>query len=208
MWSAPRDWDALTWSPDCRLLAIAGPDGGLSVWDVTKLGEPVATDGPALEKAWVTLASNDARIGFVALRTILTSEDTGVALLKSKLAAVPAVDAKRLAALLTDLTSEDFPTREAAMTELKKLGRLAAPVMRVYMKAPKSPEGAQRVGELLRLVDGAILGPDDRRVVRTVEAVVWIGTPEAEKLLKVWAGGADGALLTTKARAALERRKK
>ena len=41
-----------------------------------------------------------------------------------------------------------------------------------------------------------------------VEAVEWIGTPDAVKLLEAWAGGAADARLTDEAKAALARLKR
>ena len=43
---------------------------------------------------------------------------------------------------------------------------------------------------------------------RAVEAAEWAGTADAVKLLEAWAAGADGARLTTEAKAALARLKK
>lgn len=50
--------------------------------------------------------------------------------------------------------------------------------------------------------------PDDLRAVRAVEAVEWMGTSEAIKLLEAWAGGGAKDTLTAEATAALGRLKK
>ncbi len=207
-WHRPTcDWDALAWSPDSRTLAVAAPDGGLSVWDITKPSRPVEIDGPVLERAWTDLAS-DAKAGYAATRTFLAAGDRGVVFLKAKIAAAPAPDAKHLAALVTDLGSDDFRTREDATRELNKLGRCAGPALRAALRTTKSPEAADRMKDLVRALDHTKLAPDDCRVVRAVEATEWIGTPEALKLLERWATGAEGAFLTTEARGSFDRRKR
>jgi hypothetical protein len=204
-----RDCDALAWSSDSRLLAVAGPDGGLSIWDTMKLGGPVAEfDGPALEKAWTGLATADAKTGLQAARCFFAAGDRGIAFLKSKISAVSAPDAKYIKDLITVLGADDFLMRESATAELKKLGRIAGPVLQEAIKTSKSPEAIGRMKDLLGAWDRAKPTPDELRVIRVMETVEWMGTPNAIKLLEVWAGGADGALLTTEARASLDRRKR
>jgi hypothetical protein len=50
--------------------------------------------------------------------------------------------------------------------------------------------------------------PSGLRAIRTVEAVEWMGTPDAVKLLGTWAGGVAGATHTEEAKAALARLKR
>jgi hypothetical protein len=57
-----------------------------------------------------------------------------------------------------------------------------------------------------RLGDGGKQLPRRRTgAVRAVEAVDWIGTPEAVQLLKAWAGGTAGVRLTEDPSTALAR---
>jgi hypothetical protein len=47
--------------------------------------------------------------------------------------------------------------------------------------------------------------PARLRLIRAVEAVEGMRTPEAEALLKTWAGGSEGSTLAVEAAAALAR---
>jgi hypothetical protein len=49
------------------------------------------------------------------------------------------------------------------------------------------------------------LTPEELRALRLAQACEFAGTPSARALLKQWAGGAPGAMLTEDAKAALAR---
>jgi hypothetical protein len=84
------------------------------------------------------------------------------------------------------------------------VGRPAAPAMQKALKGHPSLETEKRLRELLAALDKR-LTPEELRLLRAVQAVERAGTPEARDLLRGWAGGAAGALLTEEARAALAR---
>jgi WD40 repeat protein len=198
--------DLLAWSPDGRRLATALPDGGLTVWDVRKLGSVKPLDKAAsAERTWDSLAGSDAASAYAAVQAMAEAPDRAIPLLRARLAPAPAPDAAKLKGLIAGLGSDEFADRERAAAELGKLGRLAEPALRDALRATPSPEVSRRAGELLERLAAARPTADEILAVRAVETAEWIATPEATKLLESWAAGAEGARLTAEAKAALGR---
>jgi hypothetical protein len=114
------------------------------------------------------------------------------------------VDEKRLARLIHELGSDEFATREAATTELEKLGEQAGPALRRAYEAKPDLEVHRR---LQRLLDRLKRQPsrEELRRSRAVQALELAGTVEACQTLRVWAGGAPQARLTREASEALKR---
>jgi hypothetical protein len=69
----------------------------------------------------------------------------------------------------------------------------------------QSAEVRERVSRILERRRGAALAPEQLRQVRAVAVLERIGDGEPRSLLKKWAGGPAGALLTTEAAAAVKR---
>jgi hypothetical protein len=133
----------------------------------------------------------------------LAGSDGLARFLRAKLGArVPVSDADRIARLIAELDDSSFRTRERAVVELVRLGRLAEPAVRTALASSPSAEQRQRLEVMAaRYKDG--LPPDELRLRRAVQALRWCGDAEARKLLADWASGMDGAPLTEAARAAL-----
>ncbi len=187
-------------SPDGRSVLSAGDDGQVFVWALRP-----ASSGPkpTLEALWKALGSDKAKDAYRAV--LRMSEAPGAAaFLRKKVPPVEPVDEKRLAKLLAELGSDRFATREAATAELEKLGERAAHALRRVLAAKPEPEVQRRLRRLLaRLKKGR--SPEDLHRARAVQALELAGTLEARRTLKVWAGGAPVARLTTQARQALQR---
>jgi hypothetical protein len=118
--------------------------------------------------------------------------------------AVPA-DPQKLAAWIADLDSKNFKARDRAMTELTKLGDLAAPALEKGLASKNPLETQRRLEALLHRVITGELTAEQVRLVRAVEALERAGTAEARQVLQTLAGGAPGALPTRQAQAALGR---
>ena len=127
-----------------------------------------------------------------------------MALLADKLKPTAPPDAKQLAALVADLDSPDFATRESASKRLRELGGAATAALRDGAKSD-SPEVRKRAAELLAVAESSTRTPDELRTLRAVEVLEWVGTADARKVLGDLAGGAAGARVTTEAKAALRR---
>ncbi len=188
---------ALTFSPDGRLLS-GGVDTTVLAWTVRP---PRDTAGP-LEAAWVGLASRDGGEAFRAAGRFL-GEPAAARFLAERIKPVPACDAARVRALIADLDSPDFRARQAASRGLAGHGDAVKLALQDCQTTTLPPEARRRVGEILNGFQ--TVTPEHLRRQRAVRVVGWVGGPEAEALLKAWAGGATGAALTERAAAMLER---
>jgi WD40 repeat protein len=115
---------------------------------------------------------------------------------------VPASDAERIKRHIAELDDSSFRTRETALAELVRLGRLAEPAVRTALTGSPSAEQRQRLESLATRYKVA-LPPDELRLRRAMQALRWCGDAEAKKLLAEWATGMEGAPLTEAARAAV-----
>jgi hypothetical protein len=120
---------------------------------------------------------------------------------------MPAADAKRVSRLLADLDNDDFQVRTKAEEELETLGETIADDLDAALKKPLSLEAGRRIKHLMdRIRDQRKTPSAERiRVLRAVEVLEQIGTPEVRRLLTDLAGGAPKARLSEEAKASLER---
>jgi hypothetical protein len=108
-------------------------------------------------------------------------------------------DAKKLAALLAALDSDNFKDRDVAMRELDRMPLLRPALETALTQAP-SLELRRRIKIILS--KQAVHSP---RAIRGVLLLEQIATPEARELLQRLASGATGSMLAEEAQSALER---
>ena len=116
-----------------------------------------------------------------------------------------ALDPKRIQRLLADLDSNVFAVREAAVQALLGLDEQAMPYLEATLKSRPSLEVRVRVQRILEQKQRAAITSEQLRQIRAVMVLELIGDGESKNLLKRWAGGPVGALLTMEASAALKR---
>jgi WD40 repeat protein len=206
----PDSCRSATFAPDGRYLLGHHPGLGHILWDVrgvlSRAPEPL--DGAALERAWDELASDDAAVAFRTIQRLADNPARAVPLLRAKVPPARSPDPAVVGQLIAGLDSEEFREREDAEKELERLGKPVVPALWREVRVPASPEVVRRAAGLIHRI-GIKAPPGPHLVaVRAVEAVEWMDTPEAVRLLDEWAGGAEGLRLTTEAKAALERRRK
>jgi WD40 repeat protein len=197
----------LSFSADGRTLVSGSEDTTALVWDVFGTGGAKATPLTVedAERCWADLGSDDAARAFRAICKLTASPAEAVALLKKHLQSIAAPDANRQEQWITDLDSETFAKRDAAMKELAKLAELAEPALRAALDKDPSPEARRRLEQLLAKPYGPVTKGEPLRVSRAIEALERIGTTEARELLTKLAAGAAGAWQTREAKAALQR---
>lgn len=198
-------------SPDGKTLYSGSTDTTILAWDIGRLSkEP--TPAPAAELAskemetlWTDLAGTDAVQAYRSILKLASAPKQSIALLRGRLAPVLGVDAKKIDQLLADLGSSNFKTRTQATAELSALGELALPTLQKAFASPVSLEAKRRMEPLIHKLMSGTLTAGRLRVVRAVEVLDKIATPEARQIVAALAKGAPGALLTREAQAVVER---
>jgi RNA polymerase sigma factor (sigma-70 family) len=198
---------SLCFSPDARRLASGSKDGTAMVWDVCSSGQrgqvvSARLRPSELESLWAGLGGSDAAKAYEALCALAAWPGQTVPFLRKQLQ--PAAG-QRIARLIGDLDGKTFAEREKARTELEKLGESAEPALRNVLAKKPSLEVRLRAERLLKRLQGNLLSEESLQILRAIELLERIGTPEACQVLKGLAKGEAGAQLTEEAQASLER---
>jgi WD40 repeat protein len=194
-------------SPDGRLFATGSDDTTALVWDLRALAlarsPAVAELTPkTLDTLWTDL-SGDAPTAYKAVARLSGFPKESVAFLGSRLGPV---ETKQLDKLIAKLDDDDFDTRESATNELIGLGAAAEPALRKALAGAPSAEARVRLENILALlVKGAETNKNRLGLMRALEVLETIGTPEAQKLVESLAKGAELAEQTVEAKATLAR---
>jgi hypothetical protein len=157
-----------------------------------------------LRKCWDDLAGKDAARASRAIAALEQDPRRSIPFLTGRLKPVPSPDASRLGRLVRELDSDEYAVRQRASRELAALGALARPAL-LAARRGAAPEVRLRVDRLLKRLRGEQRAPEFLRCLRAIEAVEHARTPAARELLRRLARGADGAVQTQHARAALRR---
>jgi WD40 repeat protein len=199
---------ALAFSPDGRTLATAGADGTALVWDVAGLGGAARNkelSEQELAGYWADLAG-DAGKAYDAICALTLAPGQAVLLLRQRLP--PPITAALLKRLIADLDNRRFAVRDKARAELERLGARAALALRQALAGRPSLEVRRRLEDLLEKATSAEQSRERLRLLRAIEVLEGIGTPEAVAVLRTLAKGLPGERETVEARAALDRLEK
>jgi WD40 repeat protein len=177
---------SLSFAPDGQTLASGGTDTTILIWDVSGAtpAKPRTEklDRAELAQCWDSLARIDAGRAYLAMAELARHPDQTEELLKERLVS-PRVKPEQLARLIGNLDSDDFETRENASKELADLGRLAEGALRKALAGNLSVEARQRIRALLAPLEGKAEDPDQRLLLRVIEVLERLGTPESRRLL-------------------------
>jgi hypothetical protein len=159
------------------------------------------------EALWEDLAGAEFVTVRRAMQALFAAPAQSVAFLGKHLKPVADVDAARIARLVSELDSKQFPMRQKASVELARYGDLAVPALRQALAKQPPLEVRRRIEQVLAIVEKQAQSGERLRPLRALEVLVQIGGTEAREVVKRLAAGAPPATLTQAAREALKRMK-
>jgi len=201
----------LVFSPDGHMLASGGSDGAPLIWDVTgRLTEGRAADerlkDTDLEALWTALGdTQDAATAWQAARTLIRHPVQAVAFLGQKLPRQAEENAKWLSRRSAELDDDEPAVRERASRALAAYGKAGEATLRKALEKAPSPEVRRRIEEILEKTAKMTLDGSQWRATRGVEALEYIGTPEARKALEALAKDKADSRLAQEAKESLAR---
>lgn len=197
---------ALAISPDGRVIASGSSDTTVLIWDLAgSAGTGPALARPELAKYWQALAGSDAKSAFAAIRALAASPKETALWIGEQLKPTAAHDAKHVEELIDRLDDPRYAVRQKASAELLRFGERVLPAVEAALARNPTLEARRRLIDLRKRTAGLLLTGPRLQAYRAVEVLECIATADARKILLALAGGDSGAMLTTQARAALER---
>jgi hypothetical protein len=130
--------------------------------------------------------------------------EKSIPLFRDRLRPFAAADAGKINQWIADLDSRKFPVRQAAVTELEKLGGQAEAAVQKALDRKVSLETRRRLEQVLETLQG-VPGATTLRNLRAILALEMIGSPEAMKVLEKLAQGAPAARETYESKASPKR---
>ena len=179
----------MSFNPDGRTIFSYGQDGQGYSW---KLNPKAGPQRGGLKELWADLADKKAAKAYEALWAMIATPKETVPFFKGTLKAVPAADTGKVQKWITDLDSETFAVRQAAATELEKVGEQVQVPIRKALQANPPPETRRRMEQILAKIPEEP-SQEKLRTIRAIMALERIGAPEARGVLEALAGGAAGS---------------
>jgi WD40 repeat protein/beta-lactamase regulating signal transducer with metallopeptidase domain len=203
--------ETVAFAPDGKTLASGATDTTVLLWDASASlkdlakTQTVEVPGAEMETLWGDLAGEDSARALQSVVRLTSDPRQTVPFLAKRLKPASRVDPSKINGWIGELESEKYPVRKAAADNLIRVGEQAVPALRKVLTSSPPLETRKRIEELLEKLTGGTLTTEDLRLVRAVEILERIGTPQARQVLRTLAKGAPGTLPTREAEAALGR---
>jgi hypothetical protein len=199
----------LAFRPDDKALATGHADSTILVWDVIGLGNQ-STARPALSERqlhslWDALTSPDAGQAGRAIWSLAADPHRAAPFLLSKLRGLLATEPQRIPKLVSALDSANYKARVAAEKQLIGHAKLAVPSLNEALDRSASLEVRRRIELILAKREAPFQVPDVLRMLRALEVLEHIGSPEARRALDEVARQETEPYFRAEARAAAER---
>jgi RNA polymerase sigma factor (sigma-70 family) len=202
----------LTFAPDGKTLATGSSDTTALIWDVAAVSRgasvaPVELSREQVEARWDELAGADAAKAYTAINDLVRCPKQTVPILGERLKPAALADAKQVKSLIALLDSKLYAERMKATKELEALGELAGQHLKQALKENKSLETQMRIQTLVDKLTFRTYSKEQLQLLRAIEALERLNTPESRAVLQRLAAGAPDTLPTYTAAAALRRLK-
>jgi hypothetical protein len=136
------------------------------------------------------LSSPDAGAAYKAVCALAADPDGSLPQLEKRLTQKhPGPTTEEMAKLIVELDDEECCVRETATARLAQAGRAALRQLKEAAAKPGSLEVKRRAEKLLRKLDPTALPAEELVALRGVQALEYIGTPQARRVLEALARG-------------------
>eukprot|EP00913_Durusdinium_trenchii_P023396 g21974.t1 len=203
---------SLAFARDGKRLASGSFDKSAIIWNMAPARRSFLPDeklsGKALDRVWNALASASPADAYRAMGQLSRGDERAISALKTRVTSVliPAQN-KRIQQLLVELDDDDLVTRNRAVRELRKLRKIAMPIL---LKTIKSTTSAEVRFRLRRILADSSDSPrfsvaDVRRMLRVIHVAESVGGPVAKSMLEMIVKDFPAEGVIREAKATIER---
>jgi hypothetical protein len=177
---------AVAFSPDGHRLVSGSEDSTALIWEipsacVNRKLTLAPMDQGEQKRLWEKLSGDDATSAYAALHRFAASPAEAVSLSRKLLFAGVRASPQQIQRWIAQLDDDEYTTREQASGHLERVEGEAEKALENALRGKCSPEVRRRIEVLLETLKGKQLLI---RVLRVVELLEQIGTPEALEVLQ------------------------
>ena len=203
---------SVAFSATGRQLVSGSADRTALIWDLSQIVPPsqlelIKLDTGTFEKLWLHLAGEDAQRAYKAIGTLGSHPDDSLELIRARLESLTSpANAEHIGELIAALDHDEYAVRERATAELMKLREVAAVALKNAREETASLEVKKRIDKILNSeATPLVTRSDERRLLRVIQILEQIGTPDAQQLLDLLSREIASAKVKREAQQAITR---